>query len=169
MPPAAVSPHTSVAPRWGVLVGVAVVALVVQLPFTHATAWHFFDDVARLLVGNGSPGEGTGLHLYRDHPELQFGPLSIVAALPFTIFGEDGGSIAAMVVSSVVGLVAFWFLLRTVERLGARPSRFVCTAAGVVFVATWSDVAVRTAHIDDALGCSRPRAPCGHVRPVKAA
>jgi hypothetical protein len=141
----------SVSPHWGVLVAVAIVLLVAQLPFTHATAWHFFHDAARLLVGNGAPGEGDGLHLFRDHPEMQFGPLSIAVALPFTWLGADGGSWAAMAVTAMAGLAAYWFLLGAVQRLGARPSTAVCTVAGVVFVAAWSDVAVRTAHIDDAI------------------
>ncbi|MCP4454341.1 MAG: hypothetical protein GY809_23020, partial [Planctomycetes bacterium] len=68
---------------WPVLVAASVVVMVVQLPGPHATAWHFFDLAADLLVGRGPDGDGWGLALYRDHPELQFGPLSIVVAAPF--------------------------------------------------------------------------------------
>ncbi|HEX7094261.1 MAG TPA: hypothetical protein VF183_00155 [Acidimicrobiales bacterium] len=129
----------------GVLVG--------QLPGRHATAWHYFHDAARLLVGADATGP-SGLHLYRDHPELQFGPVSIVAALPLSLFGERAGSWVAMGAASVLGLVAFGFVLRTLDALGTRTSRVTSTAAGALFVAVWGDIAVRTAHIDDAIALS---------------
>lgn len=142
-------------PLWPTLVVVSVVVLVVQLPGPHATAWHFFEDAARLLVGDGPAGEAAGLRLYRDHPELQFGPLSIVAALPFVLLGSDLGSWTVMVVSSVAGLVALALVLDTVDRLRpgfrAAVDPRALLVGGVVVVVTWGDVAVRTAHIDDAL------------------
>lgn len=154
---------------WRVVVAAAAVVLLAQLPGTHATAWHFFDDAAQLLAGGG---DGTGLHLYAAHPEFQFGPLSILAALPFTVFGERAGSWIAMVVGSAAGVLAFWFLLRTVLTLGARPSRLTATIAGVLFVVVWGDVAVRTAHIDDALALAATAAAvwaCASGRAVPTA
>lgn len=142
-------------PLWPTLACLSVIVLVVQLPGPHATAWHFFDDAARLLIGDGPAGEAGGLHLYRDHPELQFGPLSIVAAVPFTLLGSTLGKWAAMVAASAAGLAALALALGAVERL--RPGLLrqipshVLLVGGATVVITWGDVAVRTAHIDDAI------------------
>jgi hypothetical protein len=140
-------------PLWPTLTLLSVAVLVVQLPGPHATAWHFFDDAARLLVGDGPAGDATGLHLYRDRPDFQFGPLSIVAALPLALVGA--GAWGAMIVSSVAGLVALALVLDAVERLRpgfrATVDPAALLVAGATAVVTWGDVAVRTAHIDDAI------------------
>jgi hypothetical protein len=142
-------------PVWPALALVSALVMAVQLPGTHATAWHFFHDAARLLIGDGPAGETGGLHLYGDHPEFQFGPLSIVAAVPFSFLGATAGSWVAMLLASAGGLLAFALLLDAVD--GVRPgfraavSRGVIVVAGATFIVTWGDVAVRTAHIDDAL------------------
>lgn len=142
-------------PLWPTLAVLSVVVLVVQLPGPHATAWHFFDDAARLLVGDGPAGAATGLHLYRDRPDFQFGPLSIVAALPLALLGDGVGAWGAMIVSSVAGLVALALVLDAVERLrpGFRSTvdPAVLLVGGATAIITWGDVAVRTAHVDDAI------------------
>jgi hypothetical protein len=142
-------------PLWPTLTVLSVVVLVGHLPGNHATAWHYFHDAARLLLGDGAAGEGTGLRLYRDHPELQFGPLNVVVAVPLSLLGETGGSLVAMAAASASGLLALAWLLDAVRRvqpalLDATP-RSTLLAAGAVFVVTWGDVAVRAAHIDDAI------------------
>jgi hypothetical protein len=140
---------------WPSLACVSMIVLLVQLAGPHATAWHFFDDAARLLIGTGPAGDGSGLHLYRDHPELQFGPLSILAAVPMSLLGTTAGPWAAMVAASIAGLVAFSLILDAVELL--RPGLLrdcppaVLLVGGATVVITWGDVAVRTAHIDDAI------------------
>lgn len=142
-------------PLWPTLLLASAAVLAVQLPGDHATAWHFFHDAARLLVGHGPTGDPGGLRLYGQHPEFQFGPLSVVAAIPFALLGTPLGSWVAMGATSVAGLVVFALLLDTARRL--RPgldvelSPLAVRIAGVVVVLTWSDVAVRTAHIDDAI------------------
>lgn len=142
-------------PLWPTLALVSTVVLLVQLPGTHATAWHFFHDSSRLLIGDGPPGEVGGLHLYGDHPEFQFGPLSIGLAVPFSLMGYTVGSWAAMLVASVAGLIAFALVLDTIERLRpgfrAQVRPLVLLASGTAAIVTWGDVAVRTAHIDDAI------------------
>lgn len=75
-----------------------------------------------------------------------------MAAIPFAALGRDVGPWAAMVVASAAGLVAVALLLDTVRRL--RPglvSPWAALVGGAVVVVTWGDVAVRTAHIDDAI------------------
>src|SRR5688572_24003593 len=92
---------------WLLFAATSLVVLLVQLPYTHATAWHFFEDAADLLFAR------DGLHLYDAHPEFQFGPLSIAVAAPFTALGEG----AAMVVLSLMGLVGLGFLVDAVRTM----------------------------------------------------
>ena len=140
---------------WAGLVVLSVGVVVAHIPGPHATAWHWFHDAGRLLVGDGSvPGAG-GLSLYVDHPEFQFGPLAVVAAVPFSWFGLGLGSWLAIIVGSALGLIALAALVTTVRRLrpdalrSARPLSLIGGAVTLVLV--WGDVAVRTAHLDDAI------------------
>ncbi|NNC93483.1 MAG: hypothetical protein HKN80_13430 [Acidimicrobiia bacterium] len=133
---------------WLLLTATSALVLIVQIPLPHATAWHFFEEATDLLLSE------RGLHLYADRPDLQFGPLSIVAALPLTALGR-AGSWAAMVLFSAVGIGIVWVLADSVRRI--RPEldkeafERVVLFAGVLFLVVWGDVAVRTAHIDDAI------------------
>lgn len=133
---------------WLALLLTSAVVLVAQIPFPHATAWHFFEDATELLLGE-SP-----LRLYVERPDLQFGPLSIVIALPFTALG-DGGALAVMIGFSALGLGVVWLLFDTVSSLRTAIDREMVgpayLAGGILFVAVWGDVSVRTAHIDDAI------------------
>lgn len=133
-------------PWWWGLGAVSAVVLLAQLPASHATAWHFFELAADLLVGDGPGGDGQGLALYRDHPELQFGPLSILVALPLTLLG-GAGEIVVMILGSVAGLVLVRMSLDAYGEIRPR----VAAVVAVVIVVTWGDVVVRTAHIDDAI------------------
>jgi hypothetical protein len=139
------------APRWAVVVAASLFVLVVQLPSTHATAWHFFDDAAHGLLGDPPPGERGGLHLYAEHAEYQFGPLAVVFAAPIARLPDAADEVVAMLAASALGLVAFAAVTRALTWTGAPASRLVWTVTGVVFVVVWADVAVRTAHIDDAI------------------
>ncbi len=149
-------PTTPTRRAWLVLAVVSAAMLLVQVPFAHATAWHFFDDSARLLMGDTTTAIGpSGLSLYVSHPEFQFGPLSIVVGLPLSWLGTTAGSWAAMVALSVAGLVVYAALASAVVRLrpeaASRAGQRAVLVGGVVFVIVWSDVAVRTAHLDDAV------------------
>lgn len=142
-------------PFWPAMILVSALCLLVQLAGPHATAWHFFDDAAGLIVGDGPAGQASGLHLYRDRPDLQFGPLSILVATPLSWFGPTVGSWLAMVLASAAGLLTLGLLLDAIDRLApgfcATVPRAVLLTAGTTLIVTWSDVAVRTAHIDDAI------------------
>ena len=87
---------------WAVLAIVAVVAPTVLLAFDHARSWHYFVDAAHLL--RDSAADGGGLSLYDAHPELQFGPLVIVVALPFSWLPTTAGEWAVMAVGSLAGV-----------------------------------------------------------------
>jgi hypothetical protein len=138
---------------WLVWIGTAVGVALAQLGEPHHTARGYFDDAARLLVGETGSAVETGLHLYRSHPEFQFGPPAAVAMLPFTFAGSPVGDVLLTVALLTAGLLLLGGLLAIARRLGGE--RFQITGAvvvgGVVFTATWSDLAVRTAHIDDVL------------------
>jgi hypothetical protein len=55
-----------------VIVVWAVVVFACWVPLQQPISWHWFELAARLLVGDGAPGEGRGgLHLYESHPEFQ--------------------------------------------------------------------------------------------------
>jgi hypothetical protein len=145
--------------RWGLWPPLAVLSAVVllaHLPGTHATAWHFFDDAVRLLVGRGAPeGVPGGLRLYAGRPDLQFGPLSIVAASPLVALGEPVGRLAAMAAGSAAGVLAV-VLARDAARgawpqVPARDRDRVALLGGAALVVTWGAVAARTAHLDDAV------------------
>jgi hypothetical protein len=142
---------------WPLLAGLSAVVLLAHLPGTHATAWHFFDDAARLLLGRAELGVdgGSGLHLYRGRPDLQFGPLSAIVAVPLVLLGSDAGRVAAMVLGSALGLVAVALAADTANRVwpavSAVDRRRTLLLGGAIAVVTWGDVAVRTAHLDDAL------------------
>lgn len=137
-------PATVLRAPWVVVAIVSGIVLVVQISLPHATAWHFFEEAADLLVSD------RGLHLYGDRPDLQFGPLSIILALPFTAFGNAW---AAMIVFSALGVGVVWLLTDAVARLRPRVDipASVLLFSGSLFVVVWGDVAVRTAHIDDAI------------------
>lgn len=133
----------------------ALLVLVAHLAGTHATAWHFFHDAARLLLGDNGIGGATGLSLYRDHPEFQFGPPGILMAVPLSGFGLEVGSVMAMVLSSVLGVIVVRLVIDLIESLrpidAGTTSERATLVAVVLIVITWGDVAARTAHIDDAL------------------
>lgn len=137
------------------LVALSAVVVAVQLPGPHATAWHWFHDAARLLVGDPAVDGAGGLALYRDHPEFQFGPLSAAISIPFSLFGLRVGSWLAIAVGSALGLVAVTAVAAAAGRVRSDvvgPARTRSLVVGaVVLVVVWGDVAVRTAHLDDAV------------------
>jgi hypothetical protein len=141
---------------WLVWIGTAVAVALAQLGEPHHTARGYFDLAARLLVGGTGAATETGLHLYRAHPEFQFGPPAAVAMLPFTLAGSSVGGVLLTVALLATGLLLLGGLLAIARRLVG--TRFEITGAvvvgGVALTATWSDLAVRTGHIDDVLALS---------------
>jgi hypothetical protein len=145
--------------RWGPWPPLAVLSAIVllaNLPGTHATAWHYFDDAVHLLTGGDATRDGpSGLRLYAGRPDLQFGPLSIVAAAPLVALGEPVGRLAAMGVASALGVLAVWLAHGTAGAawpgVTDRERDRVALLGGAALVVTWGAVAARTAHLDDAV------------------
>ncbi|MFN8124103.1 MAG: hypothetical protein U0237_16970 [Thermoleophilia bacterium] len=144
----------------------AAVTLAIGISVPHATSWHYFHDASVLLFSRTS-GEGGGLDLYVAHPEFQFGPVAVLAAAPFALVPSWIGHHAVLVAGTVLGMAALTAIrmLDPVPPSGAVSAR----ALGAVTLAvTWSDVAVRTAHLDDALALSATALAClgiAHDRP----
>ena len=145
---------------------VAAAALVVGLSSRHATSWHFFRDAAHLLLTGGSI-HGGGLDVYLAHPEFQFGPLTVVAATPFALLPSSLGISAVLGFGTLLGAIAVLGVETTVRRLRLRATRGVWEwsriAGEVTLAIVWADVAVRTAHLDDAIALASVAMACAAV------
>ncbi len=137
---------------WTLLTVVAAVGASVHLAVHHADSWHFFAGAVHLLA---SPGSGGGLDLYRTHPELQFGPLTILCSAPFVWLPAAVEEWAVMVAGSLAGVGALALGVAAVARrhsdiTRARWSRVVLLA-GPPFVVVWVHLAAAIAHVDDVI------------------
>jgi hypothetical protein len=140
----------------GVIVFWAAVVFVCWVPLQRPISWHWFDRAARLLVGEGAPGEGTGgLHLYESHPEFQFGPVAVVATAVVRLVGGGQAMMLARLLTAALAPVVLWTLEDLARREYPPPDlpriRRLSLICGLVLVPAWDLVAVRTVHIDDAV------------------
>jgi hypothetical protein len=138
---------------WRLACVIAACAFVALLPFSHATAWHYFDDAAHHLIDE--PESGGRLGVYANHPEYQFGPLAILIASPFAFLPDAIDEHAAMAFGSALGVLAVAAIADMTRRVDPIAGHRVSLAHGAVGFAAltlvWSDISVRTAHIDDAV------------------
>ena len=139
---------------WLVLLATSVVTLVVQLPFRHATSWHYFADAAHLLFSPPPRGPEGGLDVFATHPQFQFGPLAVLASTPFAYMPTSVAIIAVMIVGSALGVVAVAAIADATRRdvpdeRQAFVRRLMVGALPLILV--WSDISARTAHLDDAI------------------
>ncbi|MGZ4776529.1 MAG: hypothetical protein ACXVYW_14620 [Oryzihumus sp.] len=110
-----------------------------------SVSWHFFPLGSRLLLGN-APGDG--LDLYAAHPQLQFGPVTLIAATPLVELPYRLGELVALLALAAVGPV----LLLSLRRLMPGPHRDRrLLLAGLAVVPVWDEVAVHFGHLDDVL------------------
>ncbi len=110
-----------------------------------AGSWHYFATGAKLLLEFSNPH--GGLHLYHSNPQLQIGPLSLLAAVPFTLLPAAVVKLTAAVVMSAVGLG----LLALAATLLPAESRFRILWPGLLFIPVWEELAGRAGHLDDVL------------------
>jgi hypothetical protein len=116
-------------------------------------SWHFLRTGAQLLFGAPT----GGLALYANHPELQIGPVSFVAAALFTPLQAGTGELVAEGVMSALGLWMLVLVGRTaaLHYLGTgmnhRRLQQRILIAGLAFIPMWVEVSVRFAHLDDVL------------------
>jgi len=108
-------------------------------------SWHFFHTGAALL---SSDEAGAGLHLYATHPQLQIGPLALLAATPL-----DGlafwlsGAIAAVTIAAAAPAM----LLSLSHLPDLTISNRQRGLAAAVLMPVWAELAVHYTHLDDAL------------------
>ena len=109
-------------------------------------SWHYFDTAATVLR---SP---AAAHLYALHPELQIGPLAVVAAAVLTLPGAGIGLVVAAAVMLGLLVPLLWMLVRlsTCSRSlpDLAPRLFVLV---VVLSPAWSVLAIHYGHLDDVL------------------
>jgi hypothetical protein len=119
--------------------------LAAQVHFQHAAlSWHYFLTGAHVLL---SPG---GLHVYASHPELQIGPLALVAAVPLALLPPVMGMRIAVLVMIAIGVATLCEVHRLV-RPSSRRARTAWWTAAVILTVGWSELAVHYGHLDDAL------------------
>ncbi len=123
-------------------------------------SWQYFVNGSRWLFGTnltGSPGDGGGLHLYADHPDLQIGPVSFVVAALFSYLQYDHGRAIAEAVMSGIGLYVLILTGRSASTylsgrgVDYRRLQVRVLLAGLAFIPMWVEVSVRFAHLDDVL------------------
>jgi hypothetical protein len=108
-------------------------------------SWHYFVAGSRLLTSS------QALHLYATHSELQIGPATLLVTAPAVLFLPAWlGKLLMMIVMSAAGLFVLAELRRLIAFRTPVSDRTVL-AVGLVFLAVWSDLAVRYAHPDDVL------------------
>lgn len=109
------------------------------------TSWHFVMSGATLL---GSPGRLGGLHLYATHPELQMGPLTFLAAAPFSGAPEWlSGAVAAIIIAAAGPAI----LIVVPRMLAVTITGRQRGLAAAVLLPIWAELAVHYTHLDDAL------------------
>ncbi|MGW1909960.1 hypothetical protein ACWCQS_04110 [Streptomyces sp. NPDC002076] len=119
-----------------------------------AVSWHYLRQGEQLLFGQAS---GGGLALYANHPELQIGPVSFLAAGLFAPFSPDLGEKLADAFMSGLGLYMLVLIGRAAADhylgTGVNHKRLQqrVLVAGAAFIPMWVEVAVRFAHLDDVL------------------
>ncbi|MGE0305224.1 MAG: hypothetical protein AB7N61_16805 [Acidimicrobiia bacterium] len=131
----------------------AVIALVTTT--RHGTSWHYFNDAAHALIRPLPTGPDGGLDLYASHPEFQFGPISIMLAAPFAFLPHPFGTIGVVGFALILGFVSILAIDDAVghrrESIESVRYRWPFLTGAAIASASWTDIAVRTAHLDDAL------------------
>jgi hypothetical protein len=124
-------------------------------------SWRFFVLGAGLLT-SGSPVTG-GLHVYAAHPELQIGPLALLAAVPLIHLDPWHGRLCAALLLSACGPLLLANLVRVRERSGPiRDPLLLMT--GLLVLPVWTEVAVHYAHLDDAMALAAIVVATGALR-----
>ena len=140
--------------RHTALLGLWTVVWFLLVARSGGVSWHYLQQGEQLLFG-GAPG--GGLSLYAQHPELQIGPVSLLAARLFAPFQPQTGQLVAEAVMSALGLVMLILVGRTAAQyhLGTgtnhRRLQQRILIAGLAFIPMWVEVSVRFAHLDDVL------------------
>jgi len=119
--------------------------------------WRYFVLGSELLLGRHhrySPLPG-GLHLYANYPQVQIGPLSLLAATPFRLLGVTDGRVAVALFGTAIAPVIVFTLERAaaIRWPDADQGLVALTTllGGLVMVEAWAPLATIYAHLDDVL------------------
>lgn len=108
-------------------------------------SWHYFVTGAKVV---GSPG---WVHVFSTHPELQMGPLTLIAALG-VVWG--GGVVATLVASALMLALGALVLVMVLamQRVGSATRRATrLLVVGALLAPAWTLLAVHYGHLDDVL------------------
>lgn len=111
-------------------------------------SWHYFSQAARIITGSGP---GTGLHIYAAHPELQMGPLTMLAAIPLRAISPSLGNLIAPALLTLSGPALLWVLVRAREARTGPISPTMLMLTGLFALPVWTEVTTHYAHLDDVL------------------
>ena len=115
--------------------------------------WEFFRRGTGALLGRPILGSPGGVHLYASRPDIQIGPLALVAALPFRVLPRPLDVDVARVVMCLVLLVIIAMTESICSGLDV-PERIIARVAligGALAVPAWVTVAVTEVHLDDVM------------------
>ncbi len=111
-------------------------------------SWHYFDLAARLITGSGP---SAGLHVYAAHPELQMGPLAMLAAVPLRAIDPALSYVLAPALLTLTGPALLAMLVRAREGAHGRISPTMLLLTGLFALPVWTEVTTHYAHLDDVL------------------
>lgn len=157
--------------RYGVITLVLGVVAVPQFGRTDGD-WGFFRRGSELLFGVERPylPWPGGLQLYANYPEIQVGPLALLAATPGRLAGDLGWKVtSAVMLAAIVPLI--WLLERTFHEGASRRQEAVVLVGGSLSAASWVSLAGAYLHLDDVLALATMVVACwavGRGRPVLA-
>ncbi|GGB47763.1 hypothetical protein GCM10011492_43690 [Flexivirga endophytica] len=110
-------------------------------------SWHYFATAGQTLLT--PPG---GLHVYGEHPELQFGPLTMAVCALLGLAPSTAAAVIACVMMLVLGLAAIAILGRlSAGHHGGRVSTRTAMLYVALLAPLWLVLAVHYGHLDDAL------------------
>lgn len=131
--------------RWPTLT-LALLMIVATVP--HLTAppisWRFFHTAGNVVLN------GELLTAYASHPDLQFGPLTFLAATPFAALPNAAGSLVATAFMLALGVATLAMIRKALPITTLQTVVCWWVGAGVASLA-WTELAVRYGHLDDAL------------------
>ena len=141
--------------QWVLLTGWTLVLFAV-LARHGGYSWHYFRQAGALLFDGAAAGAPAGgLHVYANYPQLQFGPVTFVAAQALRLV-DPSGVIPAEAFMTAAGLFVLFCVQRVTVTL--RPEladssklRVAMLVGGGAFLIGWVDLAAGYAHLDDVL------------------
>ena len=117
-------------------------ALAASGSFVSGISWHFFADGGHGLVST------WGIHLYGEHPELQVGPVALLAAALLQAWGATLGKVLALTLMALAGP---GMVLALSGLVGGPRKQVRLVVALLVLAPGWLDLALRWGHLDDVL------------------